>query len=306
MMDPANGGGVDAAPLQMGANPLRPKPKKSRERDRLPVLKGYLNKQDSNIFHTWSENYFALEKDQLFYYKTERDLEHQGFIDLSKIKEIKLGTGEGTSWTFNIVTPERTFYFQAFAERERKFWVYGLRAWMIHFGFLSPPQQKRKNRKSQSLYVLPVGQSASGEPQVLPAVPAIGKFLILFSTYLFVCLFGYFCSIFFNLPAIISSPWLGLVNRCPVFGNFEKDKQIGTDSHFFFPSRGTTKAQTSAGEFVWDCSGEQRRWWATCEQRASERASSRALAFAFAIAKQRSPGTLLKRRQASQWHTPSS
>src|SRR5690606_28380164 len=110
----------------------------------------------NNIFHTWSENYFVLEKDQLFYYKTERDLEHQGYIDLVKIQELKVAHGEGTSWPFCIVTPERTYYVQAFSERERKFWIYGLQAWRRHFNFIPSSLRLKPSRKSQSLYHLPV------------------------------------------------------------------------------------------------------------------------------------------------------
>ena len=144
------GGG---APLALGTDPTKPK-KNLRAKDLLPVLKGYINKQDNNIFHTWSDNWFVLEKDQLFYYKTDRDLEHQGSIDLSKIKSIQLGPGEKESWQFSLVTPERTFYLQVPSEKERKFWVYGLRAWMQHFGYL--PRKKNRKTLSQAFAIPPL------------------------------------------------------------------------------------------------------------------------------------------------------
>lgn len=92
-----------------------------QKRASMQILKqGFMSKQ-GNSYKSWKRRYFVLVEDNLSYYKSPGDATPLGVIQLM-LSNVVDTQGEKSN-TFKLVTPSRTYYFEADSSPEVSSWV---------------------------------------------------------------------------------------------------------------------------------------------------------------------------------------
>jgi len=87
-----------------------------------PDKDGWLTKQGGSI-KTWKKRYFVLKDKTLYYYKTQKDSQITGKIDLEPTSLVKEEQGKKKPNLFSITTAKRIFFMFADKPEEVKGWV---------------------------------------------------------------------------------------------------------------------------------------------------------------------------------------
>jgi len=88
---------------------------------------GYLVKEGGN-FKTWHKRWFVL-KDGVIYYSKKQDSGELGVVRVSNLlpENIQISNRKGKKFVFEILTTQRTYYFQANNEKDMEDWLSAIR-----------------------------------------------------------------------------------------------------------------------------------------------------------------------------------
>jgi len=84
---------------------------------------GYLTKEGGN-FKTWHKRWFVL-KDGVIFYSKKQDSGELGVVRVSNLlpENIQISSRKGKKYVFEVITPQRTYFFQAGTEKEMEDWL---------------------------------------------------------------------------------------------------------------------------------------------------------------------------------------
>ncbi|KAJ3120520.1 hypothetical protein HK098_004548 [Nowakowskiella sp. JEL0407] len=83
---------------------------------------GFLKKRDTKR-RIWRKRWFVLRTTRIAYYKSEKEYELLGVIDLDKITAVAEIEAKRTSNVFGIVTPEKTFFVRTQSAEDMHDWI---------------------------------------------------------------------------------------------------------------------------------------------------------------------------------------
>lgn len=93
--------------------------------------------RDDTMFSNWKERYLCIEGDKLFYFDSEHDLEHLGFIELRLITHIGKRVDSKKSiykWIIELHTKDRVVLMDCSSEDNMDKWIISLKSWQKYFG----------------------------------------------------------------------------------------------------------------------------------------------------------------------------
>jgi hypothetical protein len=111
---------------------------KQQDPQALLHLEGWLYKLESTLlFSSWKKFYLVLEGDKLCIYKSERDLEHVGVVELREIKNIKIRPSptkpKDDKYQFEFTVDSKQWVMATDTEADTKHWVANLESWVNYF-----------------------------------------------------------------------------------------------------------------------------------------------------------------------------
>eukprot|EP01114_Cavostelium_apophysatum_P021688 TRINITY_DN7638_c0_g1_i1.p1 TRINITY_DN7638_c0_g1~~TRINITY_DN7638_c0_g1_i1.p1 ORF type:complete len:1024 (+),score=273.72 TRINITY_DN7638_c0_g1_i1:183-3254(+) len=112
-------------------------------------LRGWLKKQGEDLFKAWKKRFFQQNQSKLFYYKSENDSEHLGFIDLAQVVNVNtLNINH-----FELATATRTYHLQTIREEksELQYWTDGIAIWMRYLKMRSSDSDRRRTITPEAL-----------------------------------------------------------------------------------------------------------------------------------------------------------